>query len=212
MALSNKFGWLVLTTGNKSEISVGYSTLYGDTAGGFAVIKDVPKTLVYRLVRLPQRRDGGTRSRLDPRRARRAPSCAPTRRTRTRCPTTTSSTRSSRPTSSRTPAASSSIAPGCPTRVDRPHHRASSTAPSTSAASAAGRSRSRRARSAATGGCRSRTATAARIGARRARARRSSSGTRAHRRPSSSVMSTSQTQVVRPRWRRRARRRGSCRR
>ena len=50
MALSNKFGWLVLTTGNKSETSVGYSTLYGDTAGGFAVIKDVPKTLVYRLV------------------------------------------------------------------------------------------------------------------------------------------------------------------
>jgi len=51
MALSNKFGWLVLTTGNKSELSVGYSTLYGDLAGGFAVIKDVPKTLVYRLAR-----------------------------------------------------------------------------------------------------------------------------------------------------------------
>jgi len=49
MALSNKFGWLVLTTGNKSEMSVGYSTLYGDLAGGFAVIKDCPKTLVYRL-------------------------------------------------------------------------------------------------------------------------------------------------------------------
>jgi NAD+ synthase (glutamine-hydrolysing) len=51
MALSNKFGWLVLTTGNKSELAVGYSTLYGDTAGGFAVIKDVPKTLVYELAR-----------------------------------------------------------------------------------------------------------------------------------------------------------------
>ncbi|MGQ9502770.1 MAG: NAD+ synthase [Anaerolineae bacterium] len=51
MALSNKFGWLVLTTGNKSEIGVGYSTLYGDTAGGFAVIKDVPKMLVYELCR-----------------------------------------------------------------------------------------------------------------------------------------------------------------
>jgi len=51
MALSNKFGWLVLTTGNKSEIGVGYSTLYGDTAGGFAVIKDVPKMLVYQLSR-----------------------------------------------------------------------------------------------------------------------------------------------------------------
>jgi len=52
MALSNKFpGWIVLTTGNKSEMAVGYSTLYGDTAGGFAVIKDVPKTLVYELCR-----------------------------------------------------------------------------------------------------------------------------------------------------------------
>jgi NAD+ synthase (glutamine-hydrolysing) len=51
MALSNKFGWLVLTTGNKSEMAVGYSTLYGDTAGGFAVIKDCPKTLVYELAR-----------------------------------------------------------------------------------------------------------------------------------------------------------------
>lgn len=50
MALSNKFGWLVLTTGNKSEIAVGYTTLYGDMAGGFGVLKDVPKTLVYELV------------------------------------------------------------------------------------------------------------------------------------------------------------------
>jgi NAD+ synthase (glutamine-hydrolysing) len=51
MALSNKFGWLVLTTGNKSEMSVGYATLYGDMAGGFAVLKDVFKGWVYRLVR-----------------------------------------------------------------------------------------------------------------------------------------------------------------
>jgi NAD+ synthase (glutamine-hydrolysing) len=51
MALSNKGGWMVLTTGNKSELAVGYSTLYGDTAGGFAVIKDVPKTTVYELCR-----------------------------------------------------------------------------------------------------------------------------------------------------------------
>ncbi len=51
MALSNKFGAIVLTTGNKSEMAVGYSTLYGDMAGGFAVLKDVPKTLVYRLSR-----------------------------------------------------------------------------------------------------------------------------------------------------------------
>jgi NAD+ synthase (glutamine-hydrolysing) len=57
MALSNKFGWLVLTTGNKSEMSVGYSTLYGDSAGGFAVIKDVPKLLVYRLVDVRAQRD-----------------------------------------------------------------------------------------------------------------------------------------------------------
>ncbi|MCC6339508.1 MAG: NAD+ synthase [Acidimicrobiia bacterium] len=50
MALSNRFGWLVLTTGNKSEMATGYATLYGDMAGGFAVLKDVPKTLVYALV------------------------------------------------------------------------------------------------------------------------------------------------------------------
>ncbi|HLF48113.1 MAG TPA: NAD+ synthase [Methylomirabilota bacterium] len=56
MALSNKFGWLVLTTGNKSEIGVGYNTLYGDMAGGFAVIKDVPKTLVYQLAEHANRR------------------------------------------------------------------------------------------------------------------------------------------------------------
>ncbi len=49
MTISNKFGWLVLTTGNKSEMAMGYATLYGDMAGGFGVIKDVPKTMVYRL-------------------------------------------------------------------------------------------------------------------------------------------------------------------
>src|SRR5215831_2370878 len=58
MALSNKFGWLVLTTGNKSESGVGYSTLYGDMAGGFAVIKDVPKTLVYQLAEHANARAG----------------------------------------------------------------------------------------------------------------------------------------------------------
>ena len=51
MALSNKFGWLVLATGNKSEMATGYTTLYGDMAGGFAVIKDVPKTMVYELAK-----------------------------------------------------------------------------------------------------------------------------------------------------------------
>ena len=95
MALSNKFGWLVLTTGNKSENSVGYSTLYGDSAGGFAVIKDVPKTLVYRLVEYRNARDDGIRSRARSSTARRAPSCATTSATRTRWATTTRSTRSS---------------------------------------------------------------------------------------------------------------------
>ena len=56
MAFSNKFGHLVLTTGNKSEMSVGYATLYGDMAGGFAVIKDVPKTMVYELATLRNQR------------------------------------------------------------------------------------------------------------------------------------------------------------
>src|ERR1700675_1881437 len=51
MTISNKFGWMVLSCGNKSEMATGYATLYGDMAGGFAVIKDVPKTLVYELVR-----------------------------------------------------------------------------------------------------------------------------------------------------------------
>ncbi len=58
MALSNRFGWLVLTTGNKSETAVGYCTLYGDMAGGFAVIKDVPKTLVWELAREVNRKAG----------------------------------------------------------------------------------------------------------------------------------------------------------
>ena len=59
MALSNKFGALVLTTGNKSELAVGYCTLYGDMAGGLAVISDVPKTLVYELSRTANRRRPG---------------------------------------------------------------------------------------------------------------------------------------------------------
>lgn len=60
MSLSNQFGYLVLTTGNKSETAVGYSTLYGDTAGGFAVIKDVPKTMVYQLCEYVNRIKGRT--------------------------------------------------------------------------------------------------------------------------------------------------------
>jgi NAD+ synthase (glutamine-hydrolysing) len=58
MALSNANGWIVLTTGNKSELATGYSTLYGDSAGGFAVIKDIPKTLVYRLCQFRNRQQG----------------------------------------------------------------------------------------------------------------------------------------------------------
>ncbi len=58
MALSNATGWIVLTTGNKSEMATGYSTLYGDSAGGFAVIKDVAKTLVYELCRYRNARAG----------------------------------------------------------------------------------------------------------------------------------------------------------
>jgi len=58
MALSNKFGWMVLTTGNKSEMAVGYFTIYGDSVGGYAVIKDVLKTRVYDLCRYVNRRDG----------------------------------------------------------------------------------------------------------------------------------------------------------
>ena len=121
MALSNKFGWLVLTTGNKSEMSVGYSTLYGDLAGGFAVIKDVPKTLVYRLCEWRNSPAGAGAARAGPApptassvrsRPRSSsapprPSSGPTSATRTRCPHTSCSTGSSRATSSSTRAASS---------------------------------------------------------------------------------------------------------
>jgi NAD+ synthase (glutamine-hydrolysing) len=58
MAMSNKFGWMVLTTGNKSEVATGYTTLYGDMAGGFSVLKDIPKTTVYELARYRNGADG----------------------------------------------------------------------------------------------------------------------------------------------------------
>ena len=135
MALSNKFGWLVLTTGNKSEMAVGYSTLYGDMAGGFAVIKDVPKLLVYELCRDRNERAGRERhprggahqaavGRAAARPARRPSRCRPTR-----C-----STRSSRPTSRTTSRRASSMAAGFD-RDDRSSaSRGWSTSPSTSAA------------------------------------------------------------------------------
>ena len=124
MALSNKFGWLVLTTGNKSEVSVGYSTLYGDTAGGFAVIKDVPKTLVYRLVDHRNARDGERpvpQSIIDAPAERRAAARPARRRLAARLRRRW--TRSSRPTSRRTPTASSSCSPASP-RTRRPRDRA----------------------------------------------------------------------------------------
>ena len=108
MALSNAHGWLVLATGNKSELSVGYSTLYGDLAGGFALIKDVYKTDVFRLVAPPERA-GGPRARpaLDPRPRTRPPSCATSSSTPIRCPRIRSSTPCSRRTSSSTARATS---------------------------------------------------------------------------------------------------------
>ncbi len=103
MAISNKFGLMVVTTGNKSEMSVGYATLYGDMNGGFNPIKDLYKTEVYRLSRLrngwkpdgARGPDGVGHSGKRASRARRARSCARTRPTRTRCRPTTCSIRSS---------------------------------------------------------------------------------------------------------------------
>ena len=88
MALSNGFGSLVLTTGNKSETGVGYSTLYGDTAGGFAVLKDVCKTLVYELCVYRNERAGYAL--IPDRILTKAPSAElrPGQRIRTHCPST----------------------------------------------------------------------------------------------------------------------------
>ena len=102
MALSNRLGSLVLATGNKSEYAVGYATLYGDMAGGFAPIKDVPKTLVYELVRWRNAAAVGRRDPADPATLVDKPPSAelrPDQRDRTRSRPTTCSTRSSRPTS-----------------------------------------------------------------------------------------------------------------
>ena len=115
MALSNKFGWLVLTTGNKSELSVGYATLYGDMAGGFAVIKDVFKLLVYRLVRWRNEHRGpraDSRTRCSSARPRR--SCGRISSTRTRCRRTRCWTASWRPTSSATRGVEDLVAEGLP--------------------------------------------------------------------------------------------------
>jgi NAD+ synthetase len=100
MALSNKFGSIVLTTGNKSEMAVGYATLYGDMAGGFAVLKDISKTLVYRLCHYRNALGRVIRSGSSP--ARRRPNCARTRSIRIRCRPMMRSTASSKLMSSRT--------------------------------------------------------------------------------------------------------------
>ncbi len=184
MALSNKFGWLVLTTGNKSEMSVGYTTLYGDLAGGFAVIKDVPKTLVYRLCEWrnsprpgatirrrarsgPRRRASGRRS--PPSIIERAPSAElrPDQRDEDSLPPYELLDRILQGyiELDQQPRAADRRR-GCP-RPTSTARSGSSTSPSTSAARRPRASRSPRARSAATGACRSPTATAADAGARR---------------------------------------------
>ncbi len=133
MALSNTYGWLVVSTGNKSELAVGYSTLYGDMVGGFALLKDVFKTDVYRLARHLNERAGRE---LDPREARssvrRARSCGTTSATRTRSRRTTCSTRYSRRTSRRTGRARSCSRSSTP--MSSSGRSRSSTVPSTSAA------------------------------------------------------------------------------
>ena len=106
MAVSNNEGHLVLTTGNKSEIATGYSTLYGDSAGGFAPIKDVPKTLVWALSRWRNAEAGRLgrtpRSRSTRLRSRRRRNSRPVSSTPTRCPTTRPWTRCSTTTSRKT--------------------------------------------------------------------------------------------------------------
>ncbi len=96
MSMSNKFGALVLSTGNKSELAVGYCTLYGDMVGGLAVISDVPKTLVYRLSAYVNSRQRFLSFRRPRSRNRRRQSCVPTKRTPIPCPLTKCWTQSSK--------------------------------------------------------------------------------------------------------------------
>ena len=158
MALSNKFGWLVLTTGNKSELSVRDATLYGDMAGGFAVIKDVFKLLVYRLVRW--RNEQQERELIPESVLERPPwrSCARISREDT-LPPTSCSTASWRHTSSAT-RGSRPWSPRDSRRTRSWRSSAWSTAPNTSAARHHPESASRPRHSAATGACRSPTGSA----------------------------------------------------
>jgi NAD+ synthase (glutamine-hydrolysing) len=158
MALSNKFGWLVIATGNKSEMSVGYATLYGDMAGGFAVLKDVYKGRSTGWCAGGTSWRAGSSCRPRSSSGRRRPSSATSSATTSRCRPTSCSTRSWRATSRRTSTPPSSCTAACP----RPRSSASSgwsTVPSTSGARRLQESRSRRRPSGATGACRSRTAT-----------------------------------------------------
>ena len=200
MALSNKHGWLVLTTGNKSEMSVGYATLYGDMAGGFAAIKDVPKTLVYELVR--HRNESAGRELIPASVLERAPSAElrPDQLDSDSLPPYELLDRMLESYVERDQGREEMIAAGLPADGRRRGRAAWSTAPSTSAARRRPVSASRRRPSAATGVCRSRTASAA----------SPTSGpactaivicAKAQRRSSASLTSASQTQVVRPRWR-----------
>ena len=156
MALSNAHGWLVLTTGNKSEVSVGYATLYGDMAGGFAAIKDVPKTLVYELV--AHRNTAAGPGPIPASVIERPPSAElrPDQFDSDSLPPYDLSTVCSRHTWSATSAARRWSPPGCPP-TSSTRSCAWSIAPSTSAARPPRGSGSRRAPSAAIGGCRSRT-------------------------------------------------------
>ena len=155
MGLSNAFGWLLLNTGNKSESSVGYSTLYGDSAGGYAVIKDVSKLRVYELCRHRNAAAGsGDHPGVGAAASRRRPSCGPTSATTRASRPTRCSTRSWRSTSRATsPPRTSSPAATTP-----PSSTASSgwsTWPSTSAASRRPARGSPRRASARTGASRS---------------------------------------------------------
>ena len=137
MTLSNQHGLLVLTTGNKSETAVGYSTLYGDMAGGFAPIKDVPKTLCFALARYLNEQAGHELSPPRSSTARRRRSSATSSATISRCRPTTSSTRCSRPTSRTTSRPRRS--PGAASRRSR--WRSASPASSTWRSTSAGRRR-----------------------------------------------------------------------
>ena len=116
MGLSNQYGHLVLATGNKSELAVGYSTIYGDAVGGYAPLKDVPKTLVWELARwrnaAAQEKGETRRSRGGRSTSRRARNCDLASSTPTRCPTTPSSTTSSTTTSNKTAARPTWLPPG----------------------------------------------------------------------------------------------------